>query len=65
MLDELQNLELTSSWKDIKRQIRDDPRYTKFGGSDKVLLRELSRNQFVCFLNLNLIFSVSANSETT
>lgn len=35
MLDEIQNMELTSSWKDIKRQIRDDPRYAKFGNSDR------------------------------
>lgn len=35
MLDEISSLELTSSWKDIKRQIRDDPRYSKFGDSDK------------------------------
>ena len=36
MLDELSQLELTSSWKDIKRLIRDDPRYTKFSSSEKV-----------------------------
>lgn len=36
MLDEINTLELTSSWKDIKRQIRDDPRYDKFGNSDRV-----------------------------
>jgi transcription elongation regulator 1 len=35
MLDEISTLELTTSWKDIKRQIRDDPRYSKFGDSDK------------------------------
>ncbi|KAG5681050.1 hypothetical protein PVAND_010516 [Polypedilum vanderplanki] len=35
MLDEISSLELTSSWKDIKKIIRDDPRYIKFGNSDK------------------------------
>lgn len=37
MLEEIGTMELTSSWKDIKRQIRDDPRYSKFGNSDKVI----------------------------
>jgi len=36
MLDEISNMELTSPWKEIKRQIRDDPRYSKFGNSDRV-----------------------------
>lgn len=36
MLDEITTLELTTSWKDIKKQIRDDPRYIKFGPSEKV-----------------------------
>lgn len=36
MLDEITSLELTSSWKDVKKQIRDDPRYIKFGPSEKV-----------------------------
>ena len=36
MLEEITSLELTSSWKDIKRQVRDDPRFLKFGHSDRV-----------------------------
>ncbi len=36
MLEEISTLELTSSWKDVKKQIRDDPRYFKFGDSDRV-----------------------------
>lgn len=36
MLDETNSLELTSSWKDVKKQIRDDPRFIKFGPSEKV-----------------------------
>lgn len=35
LLEEITTLELTSPWKDIKRQIRDDPRYSKFGNSDR------------------------------
>ncbi|XP_055310123.1 transcription elongation regulator 1 isoform X2 [Sitodiplosis mosellana] len=34
MLDEL-TLELTASWKDVKKQIRDDPRYLKYNSSEK------------------------------
>lgn len=36
MLNEITSLELTSSWKTVKRQIRDDPRFLKFGQSDRV-----------------------------
>ena len=38
MLDEITSLELTSVWKGVKKQVRDDPRYLKFGNSDKVSL---------------------------
>ncbi|XP_063709217.1 transcription elongation regulator 1 isoform X2 [Culicoides brevitarsis] len=35
MLEELPQFSLTSSWKEIKRLIRDDPRYLKFNSSEK------------------------------
>nr|XP_049463992.1 transcription elongation regulator 1 isoform X2 [Anopheles coluzzii] len=35
MLDEIPSLELTSSWKDIKKSIRDDPRYLKYNSSER------------------------------
>lgn len=35
MLNELPQLTLTTSWKDIKKQIRDDPRYLKYNSSDR------------------------------
>uniref|UniRef100_A0A182P604 Transcription elongation regulator 1 n=1 Tax=Anopheles epiroticus TaxID=199890 RepID=A0A182P604_9DIPT len=35
MLDEISSLELTSSWKDIKKIIRDDPRYIKYNSSER------------------------------
>lgn len=35
MLDET-NVELTSAWKIVHRQVRDDPRFLKFGKSDRV-----------------------------
>lgn len=35
MLAELPQLALTASWKETKKQIRDDPRYLKYNSSDK------------------------------
>lgn len=35
MLDELPTLDLTSNWKDIKKLIREDPRYLKYNNSEK------------------------------
>ncbi|XP_073830880.1 uncharacterized protein [Musca autumnalis] len=35
MLDEITTLELTSSWKDVKKLIKDDPRYLKYNNSEK------------------------------
>uniref|UniRef100_A0A1B0CG15 Putative transcription elongation regulator 1 isoform x1 rhagoletis zephyria n=1 Tax=Lutzomyia longipalpis TaxID=7200 RepID=A0A1B0CG15_LUTLO len=35
MLDEMVQLELTSSWKEVKRLIKEDPRYLKYNSSEK------------------------------
>ncbi|XP_066150090.1 transcription elongation regulator 1 [Euwallacea fornicatus] len=35
MLDETSDVTLVSSWKDVKKLIRDDPRYSKFASSDR------------------------------
>ncbi|KAK9874985.1 hypothetical protein WA026_005800 [Henosepilachna vigintioctopunctata] len=35
LLDETQDMTLTSSWKEIKKKIRDDPRYSKFASSER------------------------------
>lgn len=35
MLDELPNLDLFTAWKDVKKNIREDPRYLKFNSSEK------------------------------
>ncbi|XP_026470923.1 LOW QUALITY PROTEIN: transcription elongation regulator 1-like [Ctenocephalides felis] len=35
MLDDLQQVTLTSSWKEVKKIIKEDPRYTKFSSSEK------------------------------
>uniref|UniRef100_A0A182JI23 Transcription elongation regulator 1 n=1 Tax=Anopheles atroparvus TaxID=41427 RepID=A0A182JI23_ANOAO len=35
MLDEIPSLELTSQWKEIKKLIRDDPRYLKYNSSER------------------------------
>lgn len=36
MLDEIGELTLTTSWKKVRSQIKDDPRYSKFSQSDRV-----------------------------
>lgn len=36
LLDETTEVTLTSQWKEIKKKIKDDPRYTKFSSSDRV-----------------------------
>ena len=43
LLDEITSLELTSSWKDVKKLIRDDPRLLKFGSIDRVSTMKLKR----------------------
>ncbi|XP_001847600.2 transcription elongation regulator 1 [Culex quinquefasciatus] len=35
MLDEISSLELTTQWKDIKKVIREDPRYLKYNSSER------------------------------
>ncbi|KAK0167860.1 hypothetical protein PV327_001715 [Microctonus hyperodae] len=41
LLDEVgASTELTASWKDIKRSLKDDPRYTKFSSSDRKCEKE-------------------------
>ena len=36
LLDETPSLSLTSRWKEVKKQIKEDARYTKFSSSDRV-----------------------------
>lgn len=36
MLDETSEVNLVSNWKEIKKLVRDDPRYTKFSSSERV-----------------------------
>jgi len=36
MLDDIADVSLVSNWKDVKKLIRDDPRYTKFASSERV-----------------------------
>ncbi|EAT36150.1 AAEL011733-PA [Aedes aegypti] len=35
MLDEITSLELTSQWKEVKKMIREDPRYLKYNSSER------------------------------
>ncbi|XP_015785267.1 transcription elongation regulator 1 [Tetranychus urticae] len=56
LLDEVREITLTSTWRDIRRSIKDDPRYIKFSSSDRKCEREfkeymkdkltLAKNQF-------------------
>ena len=39
-LSEVKGLTLTSSWRDVRREIKDDPRYLKFSTSDRKCERE-------------------------
>lgn len=50
MLDEITTLELTSTWKDIKKIIRDDPRYLKYSNSDKVFVEVNSKSSFLIII---------------
>lgn len=47
MLEEIPTLELTSTWKEIKKMIKDDPRYLKFSSSEKVNFVEISYQHFI------------------
>lgn len=40
LLDETPEVSLVSSWKEIKRMIRDDPRYSKFASSERVRFKK-------------------------
>lgn len=41
LLDETVEVTLTSSWKEIRRLIKEDPRYTKFASSERVSCPQL------------------------
>ncbi|XP_013778549.1 transcription elongation regulator 1-like [Limulus polyphemus] len=40
LLEETAEITLTSSWKEVKKLIKEDPRYTKFSSSDRKCERE-------------------------
>jgi len=45
LLDECTEMTLTSSWKDVKKNIKNDPRFEKFSSSDRKREREFSEYQ--------------------
>ena len=51
MLSEVADLTLTSSWKDIKKSVKDDPRCSKFSSSDRVNI------DFHVFITLQILVS--------
>ena len=44
LLDETSSLTLTSRWKEIKKAIKEDPRYAKFSSSDRVSAHDTYNN---------------------
>lgn len=52
MLDDLQQVTLTSSWKEVKKIIKEDPRYTKFSSSEKVCVIFDLVNYYKVLLNI-------------
>lgn len=42
MLSEVKDLSLTTGWRDVRRQVKDDPRYLKFSSSDRRCEREFN-----------------------
>lgn len=59
MLDEITSLELTSVWKSVKKQVRDDPRFLKFGSSERVSVASEIEGFRTEFLNF-ILFQVRA-----
>lgn len=61
MLDEIPTISLVSSWKDIKKQVKEDSRYLKFNNSDVVIFIILLIVNSTSFFN----FSANENSKNT
>lgn len=60
LLDEVgASTELTASWRDIKKLLKDDPRYLKFSSSDRVrnLIKNENDRYYICILYLYIIFA--------
>lgn len=62
LLDETPEVGLTSTWKEIKKIIKEDPRYTKFASSERVraFFKYGNNTQYKFFT-----FSVNENLKTT
>ena len=56
LLSETTDITLTSQWKDVKKLIKEDPRYGKFSSSDRVSLLLLP---YVVLMVAYLIFVLS------
>ena len=55
LLDDTPEVKLTSRWKEVKKIIKDDPRYAKFSSSDRVC----RTNVIICTQTLSVIISFS------
>lgn len=73
-LSEIKDLTLTSSWRDVRRQIKEDPRYLKFSTSDRKCEREFkeyihdklleAKNEFREFLKETKILTYKSKKLT-
>lgn len=61
MLEEIPSLELTSSWKEIKKLVKDDPRYLKFNSSERVSFYSFLTFEKILIFNNECSFNFSAN----
>ncbi|KAK7508465.1 hypothetical protein BaRGS_00000031 [Batillaria attramentaria] len=55
LLDETE-ISLTSTWKEVKKMIKDDPRYTKFSSSDRKREKEFTEYMHEKFVNAKTEF---------
>merc|ERR1711874_294160 len=55
LLDETE-ISLTSTWKEVKKQIKEDPRYTKFSSSDRKREKEFTVYMHEKFTNAKTDF---------
>ena len=64
LLDEYKELPLDATFKDIKKKIIDDPRYTKFSSSDKKCEKEFNNWVSSYFLNTNFTGFISFSADS-
>lgn len=62
LLDEVgASTELTASWRDIKKLLKDDPRYLKFSSSDRVCNLIKNLNEYYICMYIIFIYCICRN----